>query len=102
MDETVTKRCGLKARKLAKGEHRPGSGRLTHKQAVRIRRLIIERMPDQLAMPFYLWTRESVAQLIKREDVITVSTWTAGRYLKSWGMVSRSRSAERTRETMPR
>ena len=86
MDETVTRRCGLKARRLAKGGHRPGSGQLNHKQAVRIRRLIIERMPDQLAMPFYLWTRESVAQLIKREDGITASTWTAGRYLKSWGM----------------
>ncbi|MEM5332146.1 hypothetical protein VSR34_37435, partial [Paraburkholderia sp. JHI2823] len=40
---------------------------LTHRQAVKIRKLIIERMPDQLSMPFYLWTRESVAQLIERQ-----------------------------------
>ncbi|WP_232445993.1 winged helix-turn-helix domain-containing protein [Burkholderia ubonensis] len=36
-------------------------------------------MPDQLSMPFYLWTRESVAQLIEREYSIKVSKWTAGR-----------------------
>ena len=53
---------------------------------MRIRKLIIERMPDQLALPFYLWTRESVAQLIEREYGIKVSKWTAGRYLKAWGM----------------
>jgi len=51
-----------------------------------MRKLITGRMPDQLALPFCLWTRESVAQLIARESGIKVSTWTAGRYLKAWGM----------------
>ncbi|MEX3640176.1 IS630 family transposase [Paraburkholderia sp. BR14320] len=51
-----------------------------------IRKLIIERMPDQLALPFYLWTRESVAQLIEQQYGITVSATTAGQYLKTWGM----------------
>ncbi|WP_218173368.1 winged helix-turn-helix domain-containing protein [Burkholderia sp. NFPP32] len=45
--------------------------------------MIIERMPDQLVLPFYLWTRESVAQLIEREYGITVSAATAGRYVKA-------------------
>ncbi|WP_232446083.1 helix-turn-helix domain-containing protein, partial [Burkholderia ubonensis] len=71
---------GLRALRPGKRGRRPGSGHLTHRQAVRIRKLIIERMPDQLALPFYLWTRESVAQLIEREYSITVSKWTAGRY----------------------
>jgi transposase len=43
-------------------------------------------MPDQLKLPFYLWTREAVAQLIKREYGIAVSATTVGRYLKAWGM----------------
>jgi transposase len=77
---------GPRALRPGKRGRRPGSGRLNHRQAVRMRRLIIERMPDQLALPFYLWTRESVAQLIEREYGITVSAWTAGRYLKAWGM----------------
>ena len=77
---------GLRALRAGKRGRRPGSGHLSHTQAVRIRKLLIERMPDQLALPFYLWTRESVAQLIERESGIRVSKWTAGRYLKAWGM----------------
>ena len=77
---------GLKALRAGKRGRRHGSGRLNHRQAVRIRKMIIERMPDQMALPFYLWTRESVTQLIEREYGITVSATTAGRYLKAWGM----------------
>lgn len=77
---------GLRALRAGKRGRRPGSGHLSHTQAVRIRKLLIERMPDQLALPFYLWTRESVAQLIGREYGIGVSKWTTGRYLKAWGM----------------
>ncbi|MBK3823931.1 hypothetical protein G3A41_37675 [Paraburkholderia aspalathi] len=77
---------GLRALRAGKRGRRPGSGHLSHTQAVRIRKLLIERMPDQLALPFYLWTREAVAQLIGREYGIRVSKWTAGRYLKAWGM----------------
>jgi transposase len=48
---------GLRSLKSGKRGRRPGSGHPTHWQAVRIRKLLIERMPDQLSMPFYLWTR---------------------------------------------
>lgn len=48
-------------------------------------RLIADRCPDQLKMPFALWTREAVAQLIADRYDIQVSVWTAGRYLKKWG-----------------
>ena len=37
------------------------------KQAARIYQLILGKMPDQLKLPFYLWTRAAVAQLIARE-----------------------------------
>jgi transposase len=77
---------GLRALRPGKRGRRPGSGHLSHRQAVRMRKLIIERMPDQLALPFYLWTRESVVRLIEREYGITVSSSTAGRYLEAWGM----------------
>ncbi|MGF6292680.1 IS630 family transposase [Paraburkholderia youngii] len=93
---------GLRALRSGKRGRRPGSGHLT---AVRIRKLIIERMPDQLSMPFYLWTRESVAQLIERQYGITVSKWTAGRYLKAWGMSAQKpvrRAYERKDEAIER
>lgn len=52
----------------------------------RIYRLIIDKMPDQLKLPFYLWARAAVAQLIEGEFGIEVSLTTVGRYLKRWGM----------------
>ncbi|WP_367648395.1 helix-turn-helix domain-containing protein [Paraburkholderia phenoliruptrix] len=57
-------------------------------------------MPDQLVLPFYLWTRELVAQLIEREYGIKVSAWTVGRYLKAWGMSPRSWHGKPMREAM--
>jgi transposase len=77
---------GLKALKPGRRGRRPGGGRLNATQAARIRALIVGKMPDQLKLPFYLWTREAVAQLIKREYGIAVSATTVGRYLKAWGM----------------
>ncbi|MEM5353733.1 MULTISPECIES: helix-turn-helix domain-containing protein [Paraburkholderia] len=59
-----------------------------------------KRMPDQLMLPFYLWTRELVAQLIEREYGIKVSAWTVGRYLKAWGMSPRNRHGKPMREAM--
>lgn len=77
---------GLKALK-AKRRGRPiGGGRLSVKQAARLRTLVIGRMPEQLKLPFYLWTRAAVAELIVREYGIRVSLTSVGRYLKAWGM----------------
>lgn len=77
-------RKGVKALK-AKKRGRPGGGKLRPWQAAQIARAITDRCPDQLKLPFYLWTRESVAQLIKRRYNIILSVWTIGRYLKRWG-----------------
>ena len=77
---------GLRALTLKRRGRRPGGGRLNPKQAARIRALIMDKMPDQLKLPFYLWTREAVARLIDREYGIPVSPTTVGRYLQAWGM----------------
>ena len=42
-------------------------------------------MPDQLKLPFGLWTREAVQQLMLDRYNIALSRWQVGRYLKSWG-----------------
>jgi len=59
--------------------------RLAGHQAATIVRLITDRCPDQLKLPFALWTRDAVRQLIKERYGILISVWTAGRYLKHWG-----------------
>jgi transposase len=73
--------AALKARK--RGPKR--RSRLAGHQAATVVRLISDRCPDQLKLPFVLWTREAVGQLIKRRYGISVSVWTVGRYLKGWG-----------------
>jgi transposase len=77
---------GLRALKLKRRGRRAGDGRLNAARAKRIRQMIIDALPDQLKLPFYLWTRAAVVSLIEREYEITVSLTTVGRYLKSWGM----------------
>jgi len=64
---------------------RPKRSRLAGHQAATTVRLISDRCPDQLKLPFALWTREAVVQLIAERFDVHVSVWTAGRYLKKWG-----------------
>lgn len=55
-------------------------------QAAQTVRAITGRCPDQLKLPFALWTREAVVELMARKFGVEVSVWTAGRYLKRWGL----------------
>jgi transposase len=75
---------GAKALK-ARRRGRPKGSQLAPEEAALVRRQVIGRTPDQLALPFFLWTREAVVQLIEAEVGIKLSVWTVGRYLKSWG-----------------
>ena len=64
---------------------RPSVQRLAPYQAATAVRLISDRCPDQLKLPFVLWTREAVGELLARRFGVQVSVWTVGRYLHSWG-----------------
>jgi len=79
---------------------RPQGGRLLPWQAATIARMITDRLPDQLKLPFVLWTREAVAELINRKYDVVISRWTAGRYLKRWGF-SPQKPAKRALEQNP-
>lgn len=71
----------LKARRRG----RPPQSRLASHQAAMAVRLIESRCPDQMRLPFALWTREAVQQLLARRFRLSVSVWTVGRYLRDWG-----------------
>ena len=75
-------RRALKARRRG----RPRQSRLAPHQAATTVRMILSGCPDQLSLPFALWTREAVQQLLERKFDIAVSVWTVGRYLRAWGM----------------
>lgn len=64
---------------------RPPGGTLLPWQAAQVVRAVVDRHPDQLKLPFYLWTREAVAELIEQRFGIRLSVWTVGRYLAHWG-----------------
>jgi len=75
---------GEKALK-AKRRGRPRGGSLLPWQAAQIAKTVIDRHPEQLKLPFYLWTREAVGDLIEHRFGIRLSVWTVGRYLGRWG-----------------
>lgn len=64
---------------------RPKGTQLQPWQSAQIVNLIKNHCPDELSMPFFLWTRESVGLLIQEKFSIKLSKWTVGRYLSQWG-----------------
>jgi transposase len=62
-----------------------GGKKITGKQSAEVWQLIKDKLPDQLKLPFGLWTREAVQQLILNRYEIELSRSQVGRYLKAWG-----------------
>jgi len=62
-----------------------GVGRLLPWQAAQTARAVVDRCPNQLKLPFWLWTREAVGELIERRYGVKLSVWTVGRMLRRWG-----------------
>lgn len=62
-----------------------GGKKINGKQSAEVRRLVKDKLPDQLKLPYGLWTREAVQQLILNRFGIALSRWQVGRYLKAWG-----------------
>jgi transposase len=73
----------LNARK--KGPEKGSGLLLTAKQASTMRQLILDKCPEQLKLPFFLWSREAVRELIFRNCGVTVSINTVGNYLRAGG-----------------
>jgi len=93
--------AALKSRKRG----RPRRSRLAGHQAATTVRMITHRCPDQLRLPFALWTRDAVRQLIETRFGIPLSVWTVGRYLKNWGFTPQKpvhRAYERDPEAVRR
>lgn len=81
---TAYRKGGEKSLRSKKRGRKKGSKLLGH-EAATIVRLIRDRCPDQLYLPFVLWTRDAVQELIHRRTGKHFSVWTVGRYLKKWG-----------------
>ena len=58
---------------------------LSSKQEQEIQKMILDVMPDQLKLPYALWTRKAVKELVEKEFGIVLAINTMGDYLRSWG-----------------
>lgn len=78
---------GYDALKATKRGRREGEQRyLKPWQCSMILRLIADNMPDQLKMPFVLWTRAAVRDLVADRCGVTLALTTMGNYLRGWGL----------------
>jgi transposase len=77
---------GAKALRDAVGGRKLGEFRtLTAEQEREVRRLIRDKTPDQIKLPYALWSRGAVAELIAARFGIRLPVRTMGTYLKRWG-----------------
>ena len=76
-----TKGIRLKTRGRKHGAKRT----LSPEQEKELQKIIEDKEPDQLKLPFALWTRRAVIQIIKKLYRIDMPIRTAGEYLKRWG-----------------
>ena len=72
----------------AKCQGRPsGRGRaLSESQEKRIKRMLVDKTPDQLKLSYALWTRQGVQELIETRTGVKLAIRTVGKYLSLWGM----------------
>ena len=79
---------------------RRGQGALTSAEANQVRRWIADRLPDQLKLPFALWTARAVQALIERRLGKRLGLSTVQLYLRRWGL-SPQKPLARARERAP-
>lgn len=58
---------------------------LSVEQEAQIRKLLIDKVPEQLKLDFALWTRQAVAELIELRCGFKMPIRSVGEYLKRWG-----------------
>lgn len=93
---------GRKALTSARRGRKTGEKRhLSVQQESQLRRWIIDSTPDQLQLPFMLWERRAVQELIEQRLGLVMPRRTVGEYLARWGF-SCQRPAVRFDEQQPR
>ena len=74
---------------------------LTADQEATVKKLLVDKTPDQLKLQFALWTRDAVRLAIKQEFGIELPLRTITDYLKRWGFTPQ-KPAKRAYEQNPK
>ena len=79
-------RAPEQAVEVARGGRPKASGRaLTLAQEKQVQDWVCKRCPDQLQLPFALWTRKAIQSLIEEKCGVSLSIRGVGEYLQRWG-----------------
>jgi transposase len=82
---TLYQKEGKKGLEIKKRGRPKGTCRtLTTEQEKEVQKAIRDKCPDQMKLPFALWTRAAVRQLIKQLWAIEMPIRTVGEYLNRW------------------
>jgi len=79
------------------------SGKLKGWQSAWVVRAITDKCPDQLKMPWGLWTREAIRELIRTKFEVELSISSVSRLLRKWGFTPQKpirRAIERNPEAI--
>ena len=77
---------GVKGIRLKTRGRKHGTQRtLNPEQEKELQKIIEDKEPDQLKLPFALWTRRAIQQIVKKLYRIDMPIRTVGEYLKRWG-----------------
>ncbi|MCG8914943.1 helix-turn-helix domain-containing protein [Actinokineospora sp. PR83] len=81
---------------------RPGEQfALSAAQQARVVRAIVAGPPEACGLPQRLWTRQAIAELVRREFGILISSPTVSQYLARWGLVEERRLPQVRRGRVP-
>lgn len=93
---------GRKALHVNKRGLKSGQGRVLNKeQEDEIKLMIVDKTPDQLKLPFVLWDRKAVRELIQNQYGLNVAIRTVGDYLLRWNFTPQ-RPVKRAYEQQPK
>jgi transposase len=73
-------------RPAQRGRRRGERFALSEAQQERILGVIVAGPPDRNDLPWQLWTRRAVAELVRRDAGVAIRAATVGRYLQRWGI----------------
>lgn len=78
---------------------------LSPEQEQKIQDILVAKTPDEIGLPYALWTRGAVQELIKRDLGIGMPVRTVGLYLRRWGFTPQKpvkRARERNQKEVDR
>ena len=67
-----------------RGRPKGSCSRLTETECKEIQKVLVDKYPNQLKMPFVLWTRKAIQELIENKFKKSLPLKTVSNYLKRW------------------